>query len=227
MYLYVHSLTHTHTHTHTHSHLYLCLCSLLTRQLLRDPQVLFAGYKVPHPLEHKFVLRVQTTSDYSPQEALTNAIQDLLTEIQALESRFRVSCHSLCVHTHEAYVHTLILRPSVFGGCIVYLLVHVLWDLSVSTHSSQYDHHRCRDSRDCSFLVSTLISSVVPLPVFTKQTTRVASPICKIFTVGPLITPPSVPHSNCRYNQIVVAANAIMLWISIHLCSVIIKRLSL
>jgi len=34
------------------------------RQLLRDPQVLFAGYKVPHPLEHKFVLRVQTIPDY-------------------------------------------------------------------------------------------------------------------------------------------------------------------
>ena len=58
-------------------------------QLLRDPQVLFAGYKVPHPLEHKFVLRVQTTPDYSPQEALSNAITDLISEITALENRFR------------------------------------------------------------------------------------------------------------------------------------------
>ena len=58
-------------------------------QLLRDPQVLFAGYKVPHPLEHKFVLRVQTTPDYSPQEALSNAITDLISEIAALEVRFR------------------------------------------------------------------------------------------------------------------------------------------
>jgi DNA-directed RNA polymerase subunit L len=39
-------------------------------QLLKDPQVIFAGYKCPHPLEHKFVIRVQTTSDYTPQEAL-------------------------------------------------------------------------------------------------------------------------------------------------------------
>lgn len=57
---------------------------------MRDPQVLFAGYKVPHPLEHKFVLRVQTTSDYSPQEAFTNAITDLISEVSLLEERFKV-----------------------------------------------------------------------------------------------------------------------------------------
>ena len=58
-------------------------------QLLRDPQVLFSGYKVPHPLEHKFVLRVQTTADYSPQEALSNAITDLISEISSLETKFK------------------------------------------------------------------------------------------------------------------------------------------
>lgn len=61
------------------------------RQLLRDPQVIFAGYKVPHPLEHKFVLRVQTTPDYSPQEAFTNAITDLISEVSLLEERFKAS----------------------------------------------------------------------------------------------------------------------------------------
>lgn len=63
----------------------------LHRQLLKDPKVLFAGYKVPHPLEHKFVLRVQTTGDYSPQEAFTNAITDLISEISLLEERFKVA----------------------------------------------------------------------------------------------------------------------------------------
>jgi len=43
-----------------------CVCVCVS-QLLKDPQVLFAGYKVPHPLEHKIVIRVQTTPDYSPQ----------------------------------------------------------------------------------------------------------------------------------------------------------------
>uniref|UniRef100_H0WY22 RNA polymerase II subunit J n=1 Tax=Otolemur garnettii TaxID=30611 RepID=H0WY22_OTOGA len=60
------------------------------RQLLKDPQVLFAGYKVPHPLEHKIIIRVQTTPDYSPQEAFTNAITDLISELSLLEERFRV-----------------------------------------------------------------------------------------------------------------------------------------
>lgn len=46
----------------------LIVCvSLRVSQLLKDPQVLFAGYKVPHPLEHKIVIRVQTTPEYSPQ----------------------------------------------------------------------------------------------------------------------------------------------------------------
>jgi DNA-directed RNA polymerase II subunit RPB11 len=59
--------------------------------LLRDPQVLFAGYKVPHPLEHRVVLRVQTTNEYSPQEAFSNAITDLISEISLLEERFKDS----------------------------------------------------------------------------------------------------------------------------------------
>ena len=62
------------------------------RQLLKDPQVIFAGYKCPHPLEHKVVLRVQTTPDYSPTEALRNAITDLLSEMSLLDERFKVSC---------------------------------------------------------------------------------------------------------------------------------------
>uniref|UniRef100_A0A2I3RDX3 DNA-directed RNA polymerase RBP11-like dimerisation domain-containing protein n=1 Tax=Pan troglodytes TaxID=9598 RepID=A0A2I3RDX3_PANTR len=52
------------------------------KQLLKDPQVLFAGYKVPHPLEHKIIIR--------PQEAFTNAITDLISELSLLEERFRV-----------------------------------------------------------------------------------------------------------------------------------------
>ncbi|VDN91990.1 unnamed protein product [Brugia pahangi] len=58
-------------------------------QLLKDPQVLFAGYKCPHPLEHKFILRVQTTSDTTPADALTSAITDLMAELSLFEERFR------------------------------------------------------------------------------------------------------------------------------------------
>ncbi|GIY42583.1 DNA-directed RNA polymerase II subunit RPB11 [Caerostris extrusa] len=58
-------------------------------QLLKDPNVLFAGYKAPHPLEYKFLLRVQTVTEYSPQEAFTNAITDLISELSLLEERFK------------------------------------------------------------------------------------------------------------------------------------------
>jgi hypothetical protein len=69
------------------------------RQLRKDPQVLFTGYKNPHPLEHKVVLRIQTTADYSPQEALTNAITDLISEVSLMEERFRVM---LLVHNYSS-----------------------------------------------------------------------------------------------------------------------------
>lgn len=67
------------------------LGNLLRTQLLKDPQVLFAGYKVPHPLEHYFVLRIQTTSEYTPQEAFQNAITDLISEISLVEEQFKES----------------------------------------------------------------------------------------------------------------------------------------
>jgi hypothetical protein len=80
---------------------------LPSSQLLKDPQVIFAGYKCPHPLEHKFVIRVQTTADYSPQEAVRNAITDLISEMALLDERFRVfffifglSCLKAKYHNH-------------------------------------------------------------------------------------------------------------------------------
>lgn len=58
-------------------------------QLLKDPNVLFAGYKIPHPLDPTFVIRIQTTSEYSPHEALMHAITDLLAELSLFEERFK------------------------------------------------------------------------------------------------------------------------------------------
>merc|ERR1712130_42659 len=65
------------------------LGNILKTQLLRDPKVLFAGYKNPHPLENRVIIRVQTTPDHSPQDAFTNAITDLLSELSLLEERFK------------------------------------------------------------------------------------------------------------------------------------------
>lgn len=62
--------------------------NMIRNQLLKDPNVIFAGYKNPHPLESKVILRIQTISDYTPDEALMNAITDLLSELSLLEERF-------------------------------------------------------------------------------------------------------------------------------------------
>lgn len=63
----------------------------MNSQLLRDPNVLFAGYKLPHPLEHKFELRIQTSCpEYTPQDALTSSLTDLLAELSLFEERFKV-----------------------------------------------------------------------------------------------------------------------------------------
>ena len=40
------------------------LGNMIRHQLLKDPNVLFAGYKNPHPLEHKVVIRVQVCHYY-------------------------------------------------------------------------------------------------------------------------------------------------------------------
>ncbi|KAG1681853.1 DNA-directed RNA polymerase II subunit RPB11-a [Nymphon striatum] len=71
--------------------MYIFISLLKFKQLLKDPNVLFAGYKIPHPLEYKFVLRVQTTSEYTPQKAIQNAIGDLYSELSLIEEKFEVS----------------------------------------------------------------------------------------------------------------------------------------
>ncbi|CAF3872232.1 unnamed protein product [Rotaria sp. Silwood2] len=66
------------------------LANMLRAQLLKDPEVIFTGYKIPHPLEHKVILRVQTAGhEYSPINAMENAIKDLIFEMDMLEDRVK------------------------------------------------------------------------------------------------------------------------------------------
>lgn len=59
------------------------------RQLLEDPDVLFSGYKMPHPLENHIIIKIQTRDTKTPQETLHSALQDLFDEIIVLEDRFK------------------------------------------------------------------------------------------------------------------------------------------
>lgn len=62
------------------------LGNLLCYHLQAHPRVLFAGYRVPHPLEHNFELRVQCEGGVRPVEALQQVISSLMSDVNALES---------------------------------------------------------------------------------------------------------------------------------------------
>jgi len=58
-------------------------------QLLATPHVLFAGYKVPHPLHPYFQIKIQTDGTITPQEALEQAATSLITMVSTLEGKFK------------------------------------------------------------------------------------------------------------------------------------------
>jgi len=65
------------------------LGNLIRMQLLNDPNVIFAGYRMPHPLDHKIVIKIQTNKNSTPTTTLTTAINNLKDEFSLLEERFK------------------------------------------------------------------------------------------------------------------------------------------
>ncbi|KAH7424448.1 hypothetical protein KP509_11G009300 [Ceratopteris richardii] len=65
--------------------------NIIRMQLHRDPNVLFSGYKLPHPLQYKVLIKIQTTSQSSPMQAYNQAINDLDKELDCLKESF-VKC---------------------------------------------------------------------------------------------------------------------------------------
>ena len=64
------------------------LGNMVRIQLHRDEDVLFSGYMQPHPLEHKVILKVQTSKRSSPTAVLDRALGDLGEELTILRERF-------------------------------------------------------------------------------------------------------------------------------------------
>ncbi|THG05536.1 hypothetical protein TEA_016689 [Camellia sinensis var. sinensis] len=65
--------------------------NIVRMQLHRDENVLFAGYKLPHPLQYKIIVRIHTTSQSSPMQAYNQAINDLDKELDYLKNAFEVT----------------------------------------------------------------------------------------------------------------------------------------
>ncbi|KAJ3480490.1 hypothetical protein NLI96_g8316 [Meripilus lineatus] len=65
------------------------LGNLIRAQLLSMPQVLFAGYKVPHPLQPHFLIKIQTDGTESPAKVLETACTKLIGTMATLETKFK------------------------------------------------------------------------------------------------------------------------------------------
>eukprot|EP00397_Hematodinium_sp_SG-2012_P032872 GEMP01035049.1.p1 GENE.GEMP01035049.1~~GEMP01035049.1.p1 ORF type:complete len:490 (+),score=117.75 GEMP01035049.1:140-1609(+) len=65
------------------------LGNALRMQLLRNQHVLFAGYRVPHPLINNLEIKVQTTENSSPGEAMKLAYQELIQETKDILLQFQ------------------------------------------------------------------------------------------------------------------------------------------
>lgn len=66
-----------------------------SRQLLRDPNVLFAGYRCPHPLKALFELKVRTRAESSPASSVMTAARDLNLEFKTIQGKFHAEVEAL------------------------------------------------------------------------------------------------------------------------------------
>jgi len=71
------------------------LGNLIRERLLRDPDVIFAGYQVPHPLEHHVLIKVQAKREdggvehATPHTCFVKAVRDLIADLKHLRENFR------------------------------------------------------------------------------------------------------------------------------------------
>jgi len=73
------------------------LGNILRMQLLQDDRVRFAGYKAPHPLEHKIEVKVQTNGEITPHQAVMEALQTLSSTFKGLQVQFEKNLKSMSI----------------------------------------------------------------------------------------------------------------------------------
>ncbi|KAG8697435.1 DNA-directed RNA polymerase II core subunit [Ceratobasidium sp. 394] len=64
------------------------LANMLRSQLLANEAVIFAGYKVPHPLEPYFIIKIQTNGAFTPSQVLLDACNSLIRMITDIKTQF-------------------------------------------------------------------------------------------------------------------------------------------
>ncbi|CDM30892.1 DNA-directed RNA polymerase II subunit RPB11 [Penicillium roqueforti FM164] len=64
------------------------LGNMLRHRLLKTAHVIFAAYRVPHPLTPEFQLRIQTDGEVTPRQAVINASEALIKDLGILSREF-------------------------------------------------------------------------------------------------------------------------------------------
>jgi len=62
--------------------------NVMQHQLLTDTDVIFAGYQMPHPLEHKLIIRIKPKNG-TVKTVYNNAISHLTNKLKNFESHFK------------------------------------------------------------------------------------------------------------------------------------------
>ncbi|KAK2079525.1 hypothetical protein QBZ16_001919 [Prototheca wickerhamii] len=62
--------------------------NLISTHLHKDPQILFTGYKVPHPLEYQMLIKVQTDGRVTPIAATQNTVTKLSDTVRQIREQF-------------------------------------------------------------------------------------------------------------------------------------------
>jgi DNA-directed RNA polymerase II subunit RPB11 len=83
------------------------LGNMLRMSLLRDKDVRFAGYRMPHPLTPVCEVKVQTNGDSDALSAVISALDSLDTELQTLENRFKNAFAAGLGDAHDVDAHDI------------------------------------------------------------------------------------------------------------------------
>eukprot|EP01079_Euglenida_sp_SAG-EU17-18_P005942 gene5942-1060_t len=63
--------------------------NLIRMKLHEDHSVVFAGYRLRHPLEHNIEIKVQTDKTVSPNDAFKHALQGLASDVEKIGRAFK------------------------------------------------------------------------------------------------------------------------------------------
>ncbi|GJY46473.1 DNA-directed RNA polymerases II, IV and V subunit 11 [Tanacetum coccineum] len=163
--------------------------NIVRMQLHRDANVLFAGYKLPHPLQYKIIVRVHTTSQSSPMQAYNLAINDLDKELDHLKAAFeaevaRVSREvsvSLIVLPMWAVSQKLVCHHRYDRGLVVLSEIGALYTkrpfswswhpfgANLSDHNYSYRHRQQDNGDDFDFEGADRVDWVKWLPLMANS----------------------------------------------------------